>query len=105
VAAIKDHSHHYWCGELHRLRALFLAAIGAEESQIEASFCANGQKSVSLATRAEATYAEYRRQSERVRRTWSPTTSAVTTYSALPMGEGLGRGTREILSRNVVRRA
>jgi len=28
----------YWCAELHRLRAVFLAALGAEESQIEASF-------------------------------------------------------------------
>ena len=41
--------------------------MGAEETQIEASFCeairiAKEQKSVSLATRAEATYAEYRRQ-------------------------------------------
>ena len=53
--------------ELHRLGAVFLAALGAEASQIEASFCeairiAKEQKSVSLAKRAEATYAEYRRQ-------------------------------------------
>jgi hypothetical protein len=46
---------------------VFLAAIGAEESKIEASFSeairiAKEQKSVSLAKRAEATYAEYRRQ-------------------------------------------
>jgi len=52
---------------LHRLRGVFLAAMGAEESQIEASFCeaikpAREQKSVSLEKRAEATYAEYRRQ-------------------------------------------
>jgi ATP/maltotriose-dependent transcriptional regulator MalT len=52
---------------LHRLRGVFLAAIGAEETQIEASFCeaikiAKEQKSVSLAKRAEATYAEYRTQ-------------------------------------------
>ena len=45
--------------ELHRLRAVFLAAIGADETQIEASFCgairvAKEQKSVSLAKRAEA---------------------------------------------------
>jgi len=55
------------CAELHRLRGVFLTAIGGEETQIEASFAAaintaNQQKSVSLATRAEATYAEYRRQ-------------------------------------------
>jgi hypothetical protein len=57
--------------ELHRLRGVFLTALGAEETQIEASFCeatrvAQEQKSVSLETRAEATYAEYRRQ-KRVR--------------------------------------
>jgi hypothetical protein len=56
-----------WCAELHRLRGVFLATIGAEENQIEAAFCAavrtaKKQKSISLATRAEATYAEYRRQ-------------------------------------------
>ena len=57
----------WWCAELHRLRGVFLTAIGAEETEIEASFCeairtAKQQKSVSLAKRAEATYAEYRRQ-------------------------------------------
>jgi predicted ATPase len=57
-----------WCfAELHRLRGVFLTAIGADETQIEASFCeairiAKEQKSISLARRAEATYAEYRRQ-------------------------------------------
>jgi len=43
---------------LHRLRAVFLAALGADETQIEASFCeairiAKKQKSVSLEKRAE----------------------------------------------------
>ena len=57
----------YWSAELHRLRGVFLAALGADETQIEASFCkaistAKQQKSISLATRAEATYEEYRRQ-------------------------------------------
>jgi predicted ATPase len=57
----------WWCAELHRLRGAFLVAIGANETQIEASFCeaikiARQQKSVSLQKRAEATYAEYRRQ-------------------------------------------
>jgi predicted ATPase len=56
-----------WCAELHRLRGVFLAAMGAEEAQIEASFqaaisIAREQKSISLEKRAEATYAEYRRQ-------------------------------------------
>jgi hypothetical protein len=57
----------YWCAELHRLRGVFLAAMGADETQIEASFAeafkiVREQKSVSLEKRAEATYAEYRRQ-------------------------------------------
>jgi tetratricopeptide (TPR) repeat protein len=57
----------YWCAELHRLRGVFLAAISADETEIEASFCtaistAKQQKSVSLEKRAEATYSEYRRQ-------------------------------------------
>jgi hypothetical protein len=52
---------------LHRLRGVFLTAVGAEETQIEASFyeaikIAKEQKSVRLETRAEGTYAEYRRQ-------------------------------------------
>jgi serine/threonine protein kinase len=55
------------CAEIQRLRAVFSAAIGAEETQIEASFCeairiAREQKSISLAKRAEGTYAEYRKQ-------------------------------------------
>ena len=53
--------------ELHRLRGIFLTAIGAEVTKIETSFgeairIAKKQKSVSLQKRAEATYAEYRRQ-------------------------------------------
>jgi tetratricopeptide (TPR) repeat protein len=53
--------------ELHRLRGVFLANMGGDEVQIETSFCeairiAKKQKSVSLTTRAEASYAEYRRQ-------------------------------------------
>ena len=57
----------WWCGELHRLRGVFLAALGAHENQIETSFreaigTAKQQKSISLMKRAEVTYAEYRRQ-------------------------------------------
>jgi tetratricopeptide (TPR) repeat protein len=53
--------------ELHRLRGVFLATLGGDETQIEASLCeairiAKEQKSVSLAKRAEETYAEYQRQ-------------------------------------------
>jgi serine/threonine protein kinase/tetratricopeptide (TPR) repeat protein len=57
----------WWSAELHRLRGLFLAALGADQAQIEAAFCeaitiAKEQKSISLERRAAATYAEYRRQ-------------------------------------------
>jgi serine/threonine protein kinase/predicted ATPase len=57
----------FWCAELHRLSGVFLTALGADETQIEASFneairIAREQKSVGAAQRAEATYAEYQRQ-------------------------------------------
>jgi len=57
----------FWRAELHRLRGVFLVALGADEPQIEASFrgalrTAKQQKSISLARRAEASYAEYNRQ-------------------------------------------
>jgi serine/threonine protein kinase/predicted ATPase len=57
----------WWCAEHHRLRGVFLTALDADETQIQASFCAaikiaKEQKSVSLEKRAEATYAEFRRQ-------------------------------------------
>ena len=65
--AVERSEEREWCAELHRLRGVFLGTASAEESQIEASFCeairiAKEQKSVSLQKRAEATYAEYRRQ-------------------------------------------
>jgi hypothetical protein len=48
---------------------MVLAAIGADEAEIEASFCAairtaKEQKSVSLEKSAEATYAEFRHGKE-----------------------------------------
>ncbi len=57
----------FCCAKLHRLRGVFLANLGGEETEIEASFraaikIARDQKSVSLENRAEETYAEYRRQ-------------------------------------------
>jgi adenylate cyclase len=66
-ALVERFENRYWSAELHRLRGVFLAAASAEQTQIEASFCeairiAKRQKSVSLEKRAEATYAEYRRQ-------------------------------------------
>jgi len=56
-----------WSAELHRLKGVFLTAMGADEAKIEASFraaikTAKEQKSISLEKRAEATYAEYGRQ-------------------------------------------
>ena len=66
--ALIERSGERWLyAELYLLRGVFLTAVGAHEAQIEASFCAaintaKEQKSVSLAKRAEATYAEYRRQ-------------------------------------------
>ena len=64
---IERFENRYWCAELHRLKGVFLTALGADETQIEASFCeairvAKEQKSVSLEKRAEGTYAEYRHQ-------------------------------------------
>jgi hypothetical protein len=54
----------FYSSELHRLRGVFLATVGADQMQIEASFCAalriaRKQKSSSLVKSAEATYAEY----------------------------------------------
>ena len=56
----------HWCAELNRLRGVFLAAMGAKEAQIEASFgeairIAREQKSVSLVTRALESYEACRR--------------------------------------------
>ena len=66
-ALVQRFENRYWSAELHRLRGVFLAAIGDDETQIEASFSAaistaREQKSISLEKRAKGTYAEYRRQ-------------------------------------------
>jgi predicted ATPase len=60
-----------WRADLHRFRGVLLAAMGADETQIEASFCeairaATEQKSIPLARRAKTSYAEYRRRKARV---------------------------------------
>jgi predicted ATPase len=65
--AVERSEERWWCAELHRLRGVFLATLGADEAQIEASFCAairiaKEQKSISLEKRAEATSREYRGQ-------------------------------------------
>jgi predicted ATPase len=57
----------WWRAELYRLNGVFLAAVGAEETEIKTSFCAairiaKEQNSISLAKRAEASYAEYQRR-------------------------------------------
>ena len=64
---VERYEERWWSAELQRLRGVFLMSIAAQETQIEAALCeairiAREQKSISLATRAEATYAEYRRQ-------------------------------------------
>jgi predicted ATPase len=66
-ALVERSQERWWCAELHRLRGVFLSAIGADETQIEASFCAaistaKHQKSTSLAKRAEASYTKYRKE-------------------------------------------
>jgi hypothetical protein len=68
AAALADRFEQRFCSAaLHRLRGVFLTAMGAQETHIEDSFSAairiaKAQKSILLAKRAEATYAEYCRQ-------------------------------------------
>jgi tetratricopeptide (TPR) repeat protein len=67
LALVERFEVRWWSAEMHRLRGVFLANMGVDEAQIEASFCeairiAKEQKSISLEKRAEATYAEYHRQ-------------------------------------------
>jgi predicted ATPase len=55
------------CAELCRLRGVLLVRLGADQTEIEEAFCkavriAQQQMSISLAARAEAAYAAYRRQ-------------------------------------------
>ena len=66
-ALMEKHEEYNMRSGLYRLRGVLLAALGAEEIQIEAWFSeairvAKEQKSVSNEKLAEATYAEYRRQ-------------------------------------------
>jgi hypothetical protein len=66
-ALIERSGERWWCAEVYRLRGVLLAALNAEDSQIKTAFCAaiqvaQQQRSTSLASRAETTYAEYRRQ-------------------------------------------
>jgi serine/threonine protein kinase len=66
-ALAKRFENRHWSAELYRLRGVFLTAIGASDTEIEASFreaisTAKQQKGITLATRAEASYADYRAQ-------------------------------------------
>ena len=65
-ALMETYEERWPAAELHRLRAVLLAATGGDGDEVEASFraaisTAKQQKSLSLEKRAEATYAEYRR--------------------------------------------
>jgi len=69
-ALVERFENRYWSAELHRLRGVFLAAIAADEAQVEDSFqaairVAREHKSISQEKRAQATYTEYRRQKAR----------------------------------------
>jgi tetratricopeptide (TPR) repeat protein/predicted ATPase len=66
-ALVKKSAQHNMDVELYRLRGVFLAAMGADATEVEASFCeairiAKEQKSVFLEKCSAATYAEFRRQ-------------------------------------------
>ena len=66
-ALIETSGERWWCAEVYRLRGVLLAALDADEPQIEAAFdaairSAKQQKiSTTLARRAEAAFAESRR--------------------------------------------
>ena len=69
-ALVERQEERWWFAELHRLRGVFLAALGAADARIEAALraavsTAREQYSISLTRRAEATYAQY--QSEKAR--------------------------------------
>jgi hypothetical protein len=69
-ALVKKSAQHNMDVELYRLRGVFLAAMGADATEVEASFCeairiARSRSRFPWHNRAEATYAEYRREKER----------------------------------------
>jgi ribosomal protein L16 Arg81 hydroxylase len=72
--ALVERSEERWSSaELKRLRGVLLAALDADEAQVEASFgeairTARQQKSISLRKRAEASLAEYRGRKGRPRK-------------------------------------
>ena len=88
--ALADESEErWWCAELYRLCGVFLTPLGAEEAQIEDSFCeairiANEQKSVSLENVLKQPTRNIAAKSERVGRTWNPTASLITAFGGPP---------------------
>jgi hypothetical protein len=99
------------CVELHRLRGVFFASMGAEETQIEVSFlqCHQNRKEAKVGFACETRGGNVRgmseAKSERLRGSWIPNTTVVTAYSAVPMGRGFESQYLRILSRNVIRLA
>jgi len=66
-AMVERREERWWSAELHRLRGVFLEAMGADDAKVEAAFCAalrtaKQQQSISLVARAEASYTKYRCQ-------------------------------------------
>jgi|SRR6516162_1947613 hypothetical protein len=79
----------YWFAELHRLRSVFLTAIGAEESKIEASFRRShkNRKGAEVGLPRETRRSDLRGipspKSDRIGRTWVATTSLLTSCSPI----------------------
>ena len=80
----------FWCAELHRLRGVFLAAMGADEIQIEASYLRSNQnrKGTEVDFTGDTRGSKLRRistpKSEHVRTRRIPTTSLVTPKRGMP---------------------
>jgi hypothetical protein len=73
----------YWSAELHRLRGVFLAALGADETKIATSFCAavntaNQQKSISLTKRRNQLMQNIAGKKRTHQETWIPGASLLT---------------------------
>src|SRR6516162_6182391 len=83
----------WWCAELHRLRGVFLATLGADEIQIEASFLRSRQSrngaEVGFATKACRCKVWRISPPKGVpgRRAWLPITSLVAACNAVPFAE------------------
>ena len=90
---IERFENRYWCAELHRLKGVFLTAMGADKTEIEASFCA----AIRIGKKPEVDFVRETRRSnlrkislpksERVRRSWIPTTSLLTPKREIPKSQ------------------